>query len=335
MLTFLTSAIEFGVIFLFGCVGEILTEKSGHLNLGIPGIMCMGAAGGCLGVKLCYLASPAPSAFLVVLMGILFAMLFAAALGAIYGFLTVSLRSNQNVTGLACTIFGVGFTSFFLNNAVLTEGVSAHLSQAGLNFFNAPLPGADSLGWFGTLFLDHGILVYLAIVIAVIAAVVLRYTKAGLSLRAVGESPATADAVGINVTGYKYTAILLGAAIAGLGGLCYVMDYMGGIVGSTVDQTIQGIGWLCIALVIFAMWKPAFAILGSIVFGALYILYPYLNSILMIIDPDFNLPTMTIPLFDIIPYAVTILVLIATSIVGRRETQPPASLGLSYFREDR
>ena len=325
MLTFLTSAIEFGVIFLFGCVGEILTEKSGHLNLGIPGIMCMGAAGGCLGVKLCYLASPAPSAFLVVLMGILFAMLFAAALGAIYGFLTVSLRSNQNVTGLACTIFGVGFTSFFLNNAVLTEGVSAHLSQAGLNFFNAPLPGADSLGWFGTLFLDHGILVYLAIVIAVIAAVVLRYTKAGLSLRAVGESPATADAVGINVTGYKYTAILLGAAIAGLGGLCYVMDYMGGIVRSTVDQTIRGIGWLCIALVIFAMWKPAFAILGSIVFGALYILSSYIQGI------SFE----QIPLLNIVPFAVTILVLIATSIVGHREMQPPASLGLSYFREDR
>ena len=321
MLTFLTSAIEFGVIFLFGCVGEILTEKSGHLNLGIPGIMCMGAAGGCLGVKLCYLASPAPNAFLVVLAGILFAMLFAAALGAVYGFLTVSLRSNQNVTGLACTIFGVGFTSFFLNNAVLTEGVGAQLSQAGLNFFNAPLPGVDSLGWFGTLFLDHGILVYLAIVIAVIATVVLRYTK----VRAVGESPATADAVGINVTGYKYTAILLGAAVAGLGGLCYVMDYMGGIVGSTVDQTIQGIGWLCIALVIFTMWKPAFAILGSILFGALYILSSYIQGI------SFE----QIPLLNIIPFAVTILVLIATSIVGHREMQPPASLGLSYFREDR
>ena len=325
MLTFLTSAIEFGVIFLFGCVGEILTEKSGHLNLGIPGIMCMGAAGGCLGVKLCYLASPAPNAFLVVLAGILFAMLFAAALGAVYGFLTVSLRSNQNVTGLACTIFGVGFTSFFLNNAVLTEGVGAQLSQAGLHFFNAPLPGADSLGWFGTLFLDHGILVYLAIVIAAIATVVLRYTKVGLSLRAVGESPATADAVGINVTGYKYTAILLGAAVAGLGGLCYVMDYMGGIVGSTVDQTIQGIGWLCIALVIFTMWKPAFAILGSILFGALYILSSYIQGI------SFE----QIPLLNIIPFAVTILVLIATSIVGHREMQPPASLGLSYFREDR
>ena len=217
ILAFLASAIEFGVIFLFGCVGEIVTEKSGHLNLGIPGIMCVGAAGGCLGVKLCYAVSAEPSAFLVILIAILFAMLFAGALGAGYGFLTVSLRSNQNVTGLACTIFGVGFTSFFLNNVVLTEGVSASLSKAGLNFFNAPLPGADSLGWFGTLFLDHGVLVYLAIVIAVLAAVVLRYTKAGLSLRAVGESPATADAVGIHVTGYKYTATRPCPTMAGIG----------------------------------------------------------------------------------------------------------------------
>ena len=127
ILAFLASAIEFGVIFLFGCVGEIVTEKSGHLNLGIPGIMCMGVAGGGLGVKLCYLASPTPGAFLVVLVAIRFAMLFAGTLGAVYGVLTVSLRSNQNVTGLACTIFGVGFTSFFLNNAVLTEGVGAQL----------------------------------------------------------------------------------------------------------------------------------------------------------------------------------------------------------------
>ena len=322
LIDFLTNTIDYAVIFLFGCLGEILTEKSGHLNLGIPGIMCMGAAGGCLGVKLCYLASPAPSAFLVVLMGILFAMLFAAALGAVYGFLTVSLRSNQNVTGLACTIFGVGFTAFFLQTANLVQ--DPNLSAAGKNFFNAPLPGADSLGWFGTLFLDHGILVYLAIVIAVIATIVLRYTKAGLSLRAVGESPATADAVGINVTGYKYTAILLGAAIAGLGGLCYTMDYLTG--GSTLDmgQAIQGIGWLSIALVIFTMWKPALAILGSVIFGALSFLPSY---------AEFSF-TQTY-LLNIIPYAVTILVLIATSIVGRRETQPPASLGLSYFREDR
>lgn len=281
MEVFLSTAIEFGVIFLFGCVGEILTEKSGHLNLGIPGIMCVGAAGGCFGAKLYLMPTENPSGVLTVLIAILFAMIFAGALGAVYGFLTVSLRSNQNVTGLACTIFGVGFTSFFLNNVVLTEGVSTQLSYAGLNFFNAQIPGVESLGWFGSIFLAHGVLVYLAIIV--------------------------------------------GAAIAGLGGLCYVMDYMGGIVGSTVDQTIQGIGWLSIALVIFTMWRPALAILGSILFGALYIISSRITGI------SFE----QIQLLNMIPFVVTILVLIVTSIIGHRETQPPTSLGLSYFREDR
>ena len=182
------------------------------------------------------------------------------------------------MTGLAVTIFGVGFTAFFLNTVVLTDGVSAVLSMAGRDFFNASIT-EDGLGWFGKIFLSHGVMVYLAIVIAVLAAVMLRYTRIGLSLRAVGENPATADAVGMRVTNYKYAFIVIGAAVAGLGGLCYVMDYMGGIVGSTVAETIQGIGWLSIALVIFTVWKPAFAILGSIVFGALYILATRISGI--------------------------------------------------------
>ena len=321
---FLANAIQFGVIFLFGCVGEILTEKSGHLNLGIPGIMCTGAAGGCFGVKIYMMSAANPNGFVTVLLAILFAMVFAGLLGAVYAFLTVSLRCNQNVTGLAVTIFGVGFTAFFLNTVVLTDGVSAVLSTAGRDFFNASIT-EDGLGWFGKIFLSHGVMVYLAIVIAVLAAVMLRYTRIGLSLRAVGENPATADAVGIRVTNYKYAFIVIGAAVAGLGGLCYVMDYMGGIVGSTVAKTIQGIGWLSIALVIFTLWKPAFAILGSIVFGALYILATSISGI------RFE----QIQLLNLIPFVVTILVLIVTSIVGNRETQPPASLGLSYFREDR
>ena len=319
---FLANAIQFGVIFLFGCVGEILTEKSGHLNLGIPGIMCTGAAGGCFGVKIYMMSAANPNGFVTVLLAILFAMVFAGLLGAVYAFLTVSLRCNQNVTGLAVTIFGVGFTAFFLNTVVLTDGVSAVLSMAGRDFFNASIT-EDGLGWFGKIFLSHGVMVYLAIVIAVLAAVMLRYTRIGLSLRAVGENPATADAVGIRVTNYKYAFIVIGAAVAGLGGLCYVMDYMGGIVGSTVAETIQGIGWLSIALVIFTVWKPAFAILGSIVFGALYILAMSISGI------RFE----QIQLLNLIPFVVTILVLIVTSIVGNRETQPPASLGLSYSRE--
>lgn len=324
MEVFLSSAIQFGAIFLFGCVGEILTEKAGHLNLGIPGIMCMGAAGGCLGVRLTTMGE-SPNGVLVVLCGILFAMIFAGALGAVYAFLTVSLRTNQNVTGLVCTIFGAGFTSFFLNDVVCIADVTvaSKLSFASLNFFKAQIPGIEALGWFGTIFLGHGPLIYLAIIIAVIVAVVLKRTKVGLNLRAIGENPATADAVGINVTGYKYTAVIIGAAIAGIGGLCYSLGYTSGN-DSTVEVTIQIIGWLSIALVIFTMWRPAVAIGGSFVFGALYILYSYIG-----VASEFK------SLLRLIPFLVTILVLIVTSIIGHRETQPPASLGLSYFREER
>ena len=161
---FLANAIQFGVIFLFGCVGEILTEKSGHLNLGIPGIMCTGAAGGCFGVKIYMMSAANPNGFVTVLLAILFAMVFAGLLGAVYAFLTVSLRCNQNVTGLAVTIFGVGFTAFFLNTVVLTDGVSAVLSTAGRDFFNASIT-EDGLGWFGKIFLSHGVMVYLGCVI--------------------------------------------------------------------------------------------------------------------------------------------------------------------------
>lgn len=331
METFLAKAIEFGVIFLFGCIGEILIEKSGHLNLGIPGIMCAGAAGGCLGAKIA-LAGANPVGFVVVLVAILFACLFAGALGFIYAFLTISFRANQNVTGLAITIFGVGFTSFFINSVVLSDEVtSTLLSMAGGKFFNAYLPIFNNMGWFGKIFFAHGALAYIAIVIAIVCAFMFKKTRIGLNLRAIGENPGTADAAGINVTLYKYVFTLLGSAIAGLGGLCYVMQYMGGIVGADVDSVIEGIGWLSIALVIFTLWKPDLAIIGSIVFGALYIFPNYLS----VFFPGATFTFAATKLFKIVPYVVTILVLIFTSIRGKKENQPPASLGLSYFREDR
>lgn len=326
METFLAKAIEFGVIFLFGCIGEILIEKSGHLNLGIPGVMCAGATGGCFGAKIYLVSVSNPIGFFAVFFAILFAVIFAGALGAIYGFLTISLRANQNVTGLAVTIFGTGFASYFLNSVVLTDSTSSMLlSSAGLNFFNAYLPFVDRLGWFGRIFLAHGVLAYIAVVCAFLFAWTLRRTKTGLNLRAIGENPATADAAGINVTKYKYIFVLLGSAIAGLGGLCYIMEYMGGIIGATVTDTIEGIGWLSIALVIFTLWKPDLAILGSIVFGGLYIIASYITGVSFV----------QINLLKLIPYVVTVVVLILTSIRGKKENQPPASLGLSYFREER
>ena len=277
MLTFLKSAISFSTIFLFGSTGETITEKSGHLNLGTPGIMCLGALGGCMGERL-YLSLVGIGgiqAFPAIIFGILFAMLFAGFGGAIYGFLTITLRCNQNVTGLAITTFGAGVTSFFINYINRTGFV--YLS----NCFRDPIStGTD---WFSMLFLSHGVLVYTAIALALVVAFILKKTRGGLNLTAIGENPATADAAGINVTAYKYTAVLTGSAISGLGGLYYIMDYLNG----NWEYSIDAMGWLAVALVIFSVWKP------------------------------------------------TVIVLIITSIVNRRESQPPASLGLSYFREER
>ena len=305
---------------MYGCVGEIITEKAGHLNLGIPGIMCMGCAGGCFGVSLYMggLSSPADASWiLLVLISLLFSATFAAALGGVYALLTVTLRCNQNITGLAITVFGTGATDFIMSFVDRT-----HFDPAG-KLISSSLSFADSLGDFGRVVFGHGVFVYLSIVAAIVCAIVLNKTRVGLHLRAVGESPATADAAGINVILYKYVAILSGSVIAGFGGFYYIMDY---IKGSWENATtIEAFGWLAIALVIFVLWKPNVGILGAVLFGACYIV-------------AFVVPNITSTQREIIkmlPYAVTIVVLILTSIRKKREHQPPASLGLPYFREDR
>ncbi|MEG9430082.1 MAG: ABC transporter permease [Christensenellaceae bacterium] len=321
VLAFLQCSIRFSTVFLFGCVGEIITEKSGHLNLGIPGIMCAGTAGGCLGVGIYMnaLSDPsAPSYLLLILIGVVCAFLFAAFVGAIYAFLTVSLKCNQNITGLALTTFGGGFTQFIMDNYV-----SKSRFDVASTFVAKSLSFSESLGGFGKLFLSYGLLVYLAIAIAIVVSVFLKKTKSGLKLRAIGENPAAADAVGINVSQYKYLAILIGSGIAGLGGFFFVMDFAQGAYESYV--TIEGFGWLSIALVIFTVWRPSLAILGSIVFGSLYTL-PNFMSIKSAADGA---------LINLVPYVVTVVVLLVVSISGSKNVQPPAALGLNYFREDR
>jgi simple sugar transport system permease protein len=302
---------------MFGCTGETITEKGGNLNLGIPGIMCVGAVGGCIGESI-YLKSLSDisriNPFLAVLIPILFAMLFSGALGMLYCFLTVTLRCNQNVTGLAITTFGVGFTNFFIT---LVDRTNFNVASKSFTKF---FPIQDASNWFVKLFLSYGVMVYLAVIIAIIAAIILNKTRLGLNLKAVGENPATADAAGISVTAYKYGATGIGSAIAGLGGLFYIMDYLNG----SWEYSIDAMGWLAIALVIFSIWRPNWGILGSILFGALYIAPSYLNV-------SFSQKE----LLKMIPYIVTIFVLIVSSIRNKKENQPPASLGLSYFREER
>lgn len=321
MVQLLQSAIRFSAVFLFGCTGEILTEKSGHLNLGIPGIMCGGTAGGCLGVAL-YMASLSdptqPNYFVLVMVGILMAFLFAAFLGGIYALLTVSLKCNQNITGLALTTFGTGFAQFIMDNFVERVNFSVASTYVAQGF-----PFAEKLGWFGDIFFSHGILVYLAIIVALVTSFFLKRSKIGLGLRAIGENPAAADAVGIKVDKYKYVSILIGSGIAGLGGFFYVMDYAQGMYDSYA--TIEAFGWLAIALVIFTLWRPNLAILGSIVFAILYVL-PYF------VGGDSSTGS---ALIKLIPYVVTVLVLLVISITGSKKAQPPSALGLTYFREER
>ena len=319
---FIRNAIRFSTIFLFGSTGEIITEKSGHLNMGTPGIMCLGGIGAVLGERL-YLLTIANDVdlinpFLCVLFPLIMTIIFGALGGLFFSFLTVTLRCNQNVVGLTLTTFGVGLNAFIL--ARVPRG--AGFTYASVYFYKLfPDSLVSSTGWFGEIFLGHGFLVYLAIILAVIATIVIKKTNVGLSLRSVGENPATADAAGLNVARYRYLATMIGGAIASLGGLFYIMDYLGG----SVEYTIDRYGWMAVALVIFSIWNPSFSIFGSLLFGALYIMPSFLDG-LSFADKE---------LIKLVPYAVTILVLVVTSLFNRRETQPPAALGLTYFREDR
>jgi len=314
-LDFIITAIPLGITFLFGCVGEILTEKAGHLNLGIPGIMCVGGACGCLALKLMY-NSGLPW-FLIVIIATLASFIGGVAMGLIYSFLTVTLKANQNVTGLAMTTFGVGLTKFIMSKL----SISSIQYLYALKFFRFPFNNrSDALKYCG-------ILVFVGIAIAIVAAFVLNKTRTGLHLRAVGENPATADAVGINVTKYKYVATLVGSGIAALGGLFYIMDYAGSY---EAYKSIEALGWLAVDLVIFTVWKPALSILGSFIFGLLYIAGMRIPTLLGI-----ELDMSATPLLQMLPYVVTIIVLIVSSIRKKRENQPPASLGLPYFREER
>ncbi len=321
--TIIKKAIEQGIPLLFGSTGEIITEKSGNLNLGIPGIMYMGGSCGVIGAYLYEKAAETPNPALCILIPLLASLVGSALAAFIYAFLTITLRANQNVTGLALTTFGVGFGDFFGGSLTKIFSNGGNLSvKTTADYFKTSLPFAKNLGWFGEIFLSYGFLAYIAVIIAILAAIFLKKTRAGLHLRAVGENPATADAAGINVTKYKYLATVIGGAIAGLGGLYFIIDYTG---GSWTNGGFGDRGWLAIALVIFALWKPNIGILGSFLFGGLYIAYSYISG----------LSRSAVAIFNMLPYVVTIFVLILTSIRNRRENQPPASLGLAYFREER
>lgn len=281
--------------------------------------MCLGGVGGGLGAYWAFKSGSGSAG--IVLLAILMAMVFGGAGGLLYGLFTISLRCNQNVTGLTLTTFGAGVLGFW-GKQMSEKGI--YFSQPSLSFTTSLFFGENvPANGFVQIFLSHGVLVYLAIAIAILAAVILNHTRLGLALRAVGENPAAADAAGINVIAHKYIACVVGAAVAGIGGAFYLLDCTRG----SLEYVIDAMGWLAVALVIFSLWRPGIGIIGSIVFGFLYRLpYSPLITGLTLADKE---------LIKVIPYAATALVLIIVSFFNKRETQPPTALGLPYFREDR
>ena len=233
IISFIPRAVVQGVPLLYGSTGEILTEKSGNLNLGIPGIMYVGGICGVIGSFFYENSLPSKadiSALPAILIPIVCCLLGSLLMGLLYCLLTVTLRANQNVTGLAMTTFGVGVGNFFGGSLIKLSGSEVpSIALSGTSyFFHRPL-FAESEGWFYQDFLSYGFMVYLAIAIGFFVAWFMKHTRTGLHLRAVGENPNTADAASINVTKYKYMATCIGSMIAGLGGLYYVMDYANGV----------------------------------------------------------------------------------------------------------
>lgn len=308
MESFLAACIVAGTPLLFATVGEIITERAGSLNLGVEGMMLMGAVMGFVG------AQSTSNPWLALLCAVL-----AGTAGAlIYAVLTVTLRANQVVTGLTLTIFGTGFASFvgqpLLGTMVPNEVISF--------FAKTPIPGLSAIPFIGPVFFKQDVFVYFGYVVFLAAAGYIYKTHMGLNLRAVGENIAAADASGININLYKYAHILVGGALCGLGG-AYLSLVRVPIWQSDV---VAGRGWIAVALVIFASWNPLKAFFGAVLFGGLSILGLRLQAMGINVSQY---------LVDMIPYIATIVIVIISTYKKSRESQAPGDLGNSYFREER
>lgn len=304
--SFLHATVVAGTPLLLATLGEILTEKVGNLNLGVEGMMLLGAV---MGFIVGYNTGNPILA--------LFAAMAAGALGGfVYSLLTISLRANQVVTGLTLTIFGGGVSS------LLGQKVVGQVVPEGIKNFFAPkhIPLLGDIPFIGEIFFTQDLFVYISYILTIIIGIYIYKTKWGLNLRAVGENPQAADAMSINVNNYKYLNILIGGALSGLGGAYLSLVY----VPAWQENVTAGRGWIAVALVIFAAWNPYKAIIGAYLFGGLDIIGFRITSGL--ISPYF---------LGMLPYIVTILVLVLVSAKKSKKNSPPKGLGIAYFREER
>lgn len=306
--SFFAAAIVAGTPLLFATLGELITEKAGNLNLGVEGMMMMGAViGFMVGLKT---NNP--------MLALLAAGLAGSCGALIYAFLTVTLRANQVVSGLTLTIFGTGFASF-VGQGLVGEITTPKVRQF---FAKMEIPLLSDIPMIGPVFFNQDPFVYFGYVTAVLLGIYLYKTSKGLNLTAVGENPAAADVASISVSLYKYVHILLGGALCGLGGAYLSLVY----VPAWQENITAGRGWIAVALVIFATWNPYKALFGAYLFGGLDIIGFRIQGSDLVVNQYF---------INMLPYLVTILVLVTISFRKSKENAPPSGLGVPYFREER
>ena len=309
----LASAVVYGTPLLYAALGELLAERSGVLNLGVEGMMLVGAVMGFWTVQRVGGSGP-----IVLVAAFLIAALAGMVMAAIHAFLTITLRANQIVSGLALTIFAgaAGLSSYLGNNLNLADSPAKHA-------FNPFLPSSlQNLPVVGPILFAQSALVYISWACVVLVMLYLSRTRPGLNVRAVGESPGAADAMGISVTRYRYLHTLAGGAFAGIGGACFSVS----ITPQWVDGLTGGAGWIAIALVIFAFWRPDLVLVGAYLFGAFQALPFTLQSRGVTVAPE---------LVQSLPYVMTVVVLVLVSSSGaRRRLGAPGGLGVPYVREE-
>jgi ABC-type uncharacterized transport system permease subunit len=312
----LAQAVLYGTPLLYASLGELLAERSGVLNLGVEGMMVFGAAVGYWVTQRVHGSAPT-----VLALAVLAAGAGGAATAAIHAFLTITLRASQIVSGLALTIFagGLGLAAYFGNEVHLADLAPVQ------RFSPLDVAGLGDVPVVGPVLLDQPALVYVSWLLTLAVAVYLRSTRWGLNVRAVGEAPAAADAIGIDVALYRYVHVLLGGALAGVGGACFSLMITPGWVAG--DTLVNGAGWIAIALVIFAFWRPELCLVGAYLFGGLSALPFALQAHDVTVTPE---------LLQSLPYVMTIAVLVLVSTaLARRHLGAPAALGRPYVREER
>ena len=302
----LAATVAAGTVLLLASVGEILAEKAGVLNLGVEGMMLVGAITGFIAVQTTG----------SLLMAVVASMLCGGLVAMIHAFLTVTMRANQVVSGLALTIFGTGMSAFLGKD---------YIGMTPVNGFKAVIvPGLSEVPFLGDILFKQNALVYASLLLVPALWFLFNRTHLGLKIKSAGENPAATDAAGLDVFAIRYGCTIGGGMLAGLSGAYLAIGYN----SSWMENITAGQGWIAVALVIFAMWNPWKALLGSYLFGFIGIMGLRLQAI-----------GVQIPLshFTMLPYALTILVLILISgrLPGRKGDGSPAALSVSYDREAR